>query len=57
MVYLLLTVEDGNSATFALESDADCSASNRLYGYDLLNYSEAAVVDDGSCTYPTSLTL
>ena len=47
---------DNSVTTFALDSDADCSALVGCMDMEAENYSEMAVVDDGSCTYPTSLT-
>ena len=47
---------DNSITTFALDSDADCSDLTGCMDMNADNYSEMAVVDDGSCTYPTSET-
>ena len=45
---------DNSVTTFSLDSDADCSDLTGCMDMDAENYSDMAVVDDGSCTYPTS---
>ena len=45
---------DNSVSTFSLDSDADCSELTGCMDMNAENYSDMAVVDDGSCTYPTS---